>query len=378
MEEEQNYIVEEKSSNLVLPFIGILIFVAGGAVYYYVTYLAVNEPVVDEVVTEIEVDPFGKILTEEELAEYRSQIAGQLYFSAQKIDPESGDLGQYSTYSYDLAADNELNTVAQDLFYTEFAPIDQSNGVFLSDLEADETSPDFTHPTRLDYDTETFYFLEVPPMYFEQDLTVSPNGEYLAYSGIPYKSDDVPTDSPQLENWEVVIYNFATEENVTIPEAARPQWLNGGKDLVYLKTDGVYRYNLATKEEVKLLSEYNNLLIYNGLTVSSDSTRLILTIPDFYLIDIYEMSDSGDLSIYDRFSMSGSLFFDPIFSPDGKFYAVSSVGTGAINTETQTLEDINVEIRSPQNQSVIQTFEPSGFDFTSFKLGVWHNEAFQI
>jgi len=205
-------------------------------------------------------------------------------------------------------------------------------------------------------------FLETPSYWYEGAVKVSPTQEWLVYDGqVTNQGQGTYADYNDLDNWDVVLYNLKSSEFRIIQRAGHPVWFNGGDDILFVRTDGIYRYNLGAAGEERIISDWNNLDYRVQLAVPNNSASLVITIPQLNAVALYSFVDpvNGVLQQEGIITVSQTYFTEPVFSPSGLFYAVIST----INNQDDLTSSI--QIRSIGDRTVINNI-PIPFDQLSY------------
>lgn len=187
---------------------------------------------------------------------------------------------------------------------------------------------DALHPGWIDYREGTITSLDTPSLWYEDtvvvpDISVT-DRSYMAYAGMTDNIEPGTTEWYDLSNWQIVVHNPRTNDTRIIDNAAEPQWLNDGADLVYLKEDGIYRYNVATDASELLTNRWQNLSREARMAVAPDSSAFLLTVPNLGAITVYSFSDSlnGVGQEEGIIATDGVVYTDPVFHPNGREYTV--------------------------------------------------------
>lgn len=269
------------------------------------------------------------------------------------IDPV---VGATNLYTLDLTTQELFR--APDELPRSAIPADDSlvPGIFVGRYSDAAGTANERHPSWIDYRTYDWYRFDTPSLWNEGTIQAPnrnvPDRTWIAYDGQSTNFESGSRAFFNLSNWTIVVHNPATNETRTIPQAARPQWLNDGADLVYLKRDGLYRYNVSLDQSERLNTGWSNLGRDAQLAVADDSSRLLLTVPNLSTIAAYTFTDSlnGELELLGMIAQPGLIYTDPVFDVTGSYYAVlrfSDSPDGAYNPQ--------VELRNFISRDVIDT-----------------------
>lgn len=164
---------------------------------------------------------------------------------------------------------------------------------------------------------------------FERNLEWTATGGLLAFNRF-VGTDKTNVDLLPIDNWETVIVDVENDKEVTtIPGSWFPKWSPDGTQLLVLKTDGLYLFTVssASLEKVVPVGDGGKVIGTSMIDVSSDGTHLLWTTAKAGIITIGEISSWAPFSMKEigRIEDQQSEFYWPLFSPDGKFYAVQAI-----------------------------------------------------
>ncbi len=322
----------------------------------------------------------------EEAAQALTSAAGYLYLY--------GALEQTAEDVAALAADgNPTDAPAPSLFAYNLAaaaltavptlPADTANaipGIFVGRNDTAESPADAIHPAWVEYDSNLFYFFDTPSRWHEVDLrsyrAADEDKSYVVYAAANQQM--TPGDGAWLEiaNREIIVHYPYTNQTRTIPAAFRPQIINDGADILYVKEDGVYRYNLAAEASELVAGSWNNLTTNVGLAAASDSSAFVLTVPELDTIAVYTFTDSlnGEAVLQGMIAEEGTSYFDPVMSPDGRQYATLVGHDSDWNQNTGNYNSMRVEIRDVLDRTVRGTIPVEFTDSAPVYMLDWRTE----
>jgi len=160
-------------------------------------------------------------------------------------------------------------------------------------------------------------------------------------------------DVMDLGFWSVFIYNKNTKESVFIPDASSPQFLADGAGVLYVKSDGVYKYPFGTQETSEELvpSQLIGLTARDEIAVSPEGQYMVMTQPDSGMYRVFELTPGGLVTLQEVVD-DNTIFTSPIFHPvnnqafalvtypiDKQNNYVLQFSTIANNTPTQLIEN---------------------------------------
>ena len=266
--------------------------------------------------------------------------------------------------------DNSLHVAPTTLSDEVLENTDSPVGVYVGRNESPENPADTFHPAWVNYQENLFYFFDTPSLWNEGVIEVSGfslvDGKYITYDG---QVDDLSETDGEvfaaLQNWNVVVHNPYTGDTRVIEAAARPVWLNDGADVVYLKADGIYRYNIAADASEKIAGGWQNLDRNAQLAIAGDSSSLLLTIPAVNSLAVYTFSDSinGEMILQGIIADEETRYTDPVFAPDNRTYAVLVANTVDWNEETARYNTKRIEFRNIFSRGVVDVASPN-IDYT--------------
>lgn len=295
-----------------------------------------------------------------------ANIGGALFFSAHRIDDE---FRIPEIYKYDFA-DNATN-LAFDLPAYSYAPGNSDSDFDLAVVYVEGTEDhEGYQPVSIDRASKKVKTLPNNLGLSTTDLTFSPDGKYYAYS---FKTSN-KNSSNTLSNWNIAIYNYETGTMVTVPSAAKPEFIHDGANLVYMTTNGLFVYNLASAEIYLLTSLYQNLTSIDDYAISNDPSTLVMAIPSLHLISVLNLNTSDlqmgykEVGVIKSENMS---YRFPVISPDKKFFVVMAANKDNFDSGSSSYKKISAEIRSVSSQEVIKEINFDGLNPESVVTEEW-------
>lgn len=293
-----------------------------------------------------------------------TNIYGSLNISADYVGEEN--IPQIYTYNF---KDKKFQLIVDIPGYS-YSKANDKYGVLISYI-SDTQDPDGLQPTRYLYETGLSYLLPGANGYNEQDLTTSPDQTHYAYS---YQLSP-EADPNSIEDTFISLHNYKTGAIITIEKASEPEWLNQGKDMLYMKSDGLYRYNLATKSSSLVSGVYANLSTQVDIGVSTDSSTIVLTSPSAHLIAVFSVVDKENVTVEEPGAIvtPDTRYRDPVVSADGRLYVVMAAKDVAYDKASGTYSEINAEIRALNSSDILDTISFPEFTPGSVTLESWDN-----
>lgn len=193
------------------------------------------------------------------------------------------------------------------------------------------------------------------------DLSVSNNNTMYAYSFQTIEATSTEVDS--VNNWSIAIHTNFSGDAIVITEAIHPQWVDNSTAVIFMKTDGLYRIDLLTNEikEVAGLDD-RTFTVFDGLAVSKDSTKVLLTNAKGNQIEVLSLSGGGSVEVtvqsIGQITSPAVNYSNPLFSPDSQYYSVVATRLSEptmINGLLDFNNDSRIEIRYVTNADVMQS-----------------------
>lgn len=190
-------------------------------------------------------------------------------------------------------------------------------------------------------------------------MSWSPHKKLLARS-VLVNEDAINQEKISTLNWKVVITDEKGVLKEEIADAANPVWMPNSDVLLYLRSDGIYAYDVKVGSEVRIITflEGENTDPYSTIAimfeVSPDGKRLVVTTPGKGNISVYEVSSTMDVKeLYNQQNDSVTYSW-PIVSPDGKAFAVltrdvTDQGTANPRIEFYTVDDPSFDLINSQS-----------------------------
>ena len=285
------------------------------------------------------------------LANYRDDIKGHLYFSLVEMD-EANEPVNVNVHSYDLQTEIPRPVIGFGTNHSLY-PVSENIAAVVAALE-DNSGEVHEVPIWLNTETSEYGFLETADGYTPHRIAGFPGQEWGAASFV--KEDS--SDKHDLKNWKIIIEKPAGGESVVIEGATSPQWMNEGNDLVYIKTDGIYRYNLEAGVSELIFNVYQGLSSDVEIAVSPQNDYMVLTLPSVNTISVIQIDDAtnGVIREIGRVQTKGRQYITPTVSSSGRFYAV--VGRDADNLSNSVIEIWSARSREPLKTISLDDYIP--------------------
>lgn len=283
-------------------------------------------------------------------ADANATPTGHIVYTSPVILTQDSNQPSY-TYTYDLTTGTARTIIDQPT--RDYSPIDVKRTGVIAPRDTNNTNQSW-QPHVYDIDKQKLTEVANIAGFLTNDLTYSPDDSLYAYS---YRTDNNDLDNlGYIDNWKIAVHNTKTNELITIDRAAEPTWINDGADLLYTSPDGIFRYNLKTKTAVNVFSNYLPLSFSDDMAVSPDGKQVILTIPfirDKHAIILFSFSNddsvNGILTEKARIVSGDIIYTHPVFSPEGKFYAVAATVTDTDAVSRDSIEIRTLEAAEPVN-----------------------------
>ena len=293
-----------------MPLVAVVIIFGCGVGYFgYQHFMGVSE----QPFVRTEFQPYGLGATPAAEA-----MSGVIYYSAQTPKTDETDALPYS-YEFDVTGDTASPGALQPQYAVN--PLTATTSLVIASV-THNYSTDSWQPQIYNVETTELSLLPNEGGHHVQDLVLSPDHTMYAYS---YQVIPAADSEEQIDdNWRIAIRTFGSDTVTTIPAAHGPKWLNGGSQILYIGSGGVYRYDIATEKSELVLGGARIYTKYDEVAVSSDSQSVILTIPDINLISVLHFDDPYTSKLVEdgRVFADATSYSSPVISPDGKSYAV--------------------------------------------------------
>jgi len=192
----------------------------------------------------------------------------------------------------------------------------------------------------------------------ETDLTTSDTGLF-AYS---FQEED-KSESQSIADWKIAVHHFDGGIGpVIIDEAIEPHFSSDGNSLFYMKQDGIYRFDFASSTENLIFGNYTNLSTLDSFAFHTQTGTIIAAIVSWKIISVVQILNSDDVLEIGRIVTPGTVYRNPIFSPDGNHYAVQAMSEGG---------GISFEVRKINNQIPTYRQDISLYVPESVSLQTW-------
>lgn len=208
---------------------------------------------------------------------------------------------------------------------------------------------------------------------YERAIAWSGESKLLAFSRL--KADRVTDiDLLPLDNWETVVIHPDTNKLIAvIGGALYPQWSPDGTKLLFLKTEGLYMYDLETQTETEVigLPEGGVSISASMIDLSRDGKYLVWTTAKAGIISIHEILSWETMEVNEvgRMQVPNTEFYWPVFSPDGKFYAVQAIDKLVGNDFVR--KNARIEVRPMNSKTPVFTHSLEDFYFDGLFSDDW-------
>ncbi len=309
-------------------------------------------------------------------------MEGQTSIEVPPVGPNVGLVG-YLYYSGDLPGQGYQPGIYRHSFSSEFpsgfiADSAHSYAALKTDFDVmvmyqeGTTDPDNYQPVWRSRKNGEVGILQNENGYKETDLAVSPDEKRYAYSFQVEENGD----EFAITDWSIAIHNYETGARIVLPDAIEPTWTYGGKGLVYLKSDGIYFYDVETSTSIKMIERYQNLSSSEDLASTADGRYLVLTLPSLNQVAVFEeqVVETGLVAEYVELtglSDPGAKYRHPVLSPDGKLYAVVRVNESEYNEVTNSYTSAEVQVRATDTSQLIETVSLLEVDPNTLRLEAW-------
>jgi hypothetical protein len=205
----------------------------------------------------------------------------------------------------------------------------------------------------------------------QRGLALSPDRLTLAFSH--GNSGVAEADLYLLSNWSSALVDVASNTiSAEVSGAIQPKWSPDGSKILFMKTDGLYLYTVATHEQEKVLAipESGQMLTSSMYDVSPDGKRLIMTIPKKGVIIVNNIVTWEPFTLQEvgRIHEDATEYYWPQFSADGLYYTVQAI-TGAARSDQRS--DPRLEVRPILSRKVTMSLPLGNFDFNRLFTDTW-------
>ena len=173
-------------------------------------------------------------------------------------------------------------------------------------------------------ETGNLYQLTRDNLFYKRLPQWSPDGEHVAFTA----TDNLAAGT-SLEDWGAYTVDMQGY-TYKIASGAYPVWLSAELGLI-LRTDGVYLFNLAEKNVVKIISVNGEAQFNMRLAVSPDKKTLAWSTPGGGKIHLYTIKSLTPVSIEEVATLDTHGFWIA-FSPDSTKLAVQEVDWETLTT----------------------------------------------
>jgi len=311
-----------------------------------------------------------------------SDLMGSIYFSAAPTnDPDRSVI-----HTYELALSNNENNVTSLFYdYPSYSHSEISDdllvGMFFYNEEVFDKA---LQPSLLNLEDNTF--APLPSVADVTDMNVVVSGKNSPYYAYTYFTEALMTTMQEPEPDRLALEliggnNIAvhalnapnTEPLLEVFDAINPVFVNDGGNLLYMRFDGIYTFDLTTGEESLLIeSPVEPLTILDSFTLADDGMTIMLLLYSENQFLQYQKNET-QFSLVNTFTgLDPYGYANPLISPDGSMFAMQRYDHSTGNIEVQSTQ-FEIEFRSMQDGSVVDEKTITGFAVDSVTIGTWRN-----
>lgn len=293
-----------------------------------------------------------------------SDLEGSIYISLSAPDEKVTDI-----YAFNLES-NSLDEVFENKGeYARYASKVSPAGNKIAYMAYLPLSGEFPQLYIYDVDTEGISQLTSASSRNKRLPSWSPNGTSIAFTAHFADLNDEERLDPN--NWGIAIARFNAKVR-PVGLGTYPMWSPDGSVLLFLKKDGLYVYNIESRDISKAFT-----LPWGGeadttmkLSVSSDGTRLAWS--NYYQQEILLFKINSwspfDMEHISVIETPEGAPFQSVFSPDGNYLAVKKAGWDA---ELETRIDPQIAVYDLETFKSIKVFDLTEYNWGYFYLTDW-------
>lgn len=179
-------------------------------------------------------------------------------------------------------------------------------------------------------------------------------------------------EQAKVDNWNIFVIDREGNTRLALEGAAHPAWMPDGTKLLYLKSDGLYLYDIPAASEVRILqmnaAEGNvGVLTSTMFDISPDGAHLILTTQGRGMIEVFDIiPEPFDVTFVGRITSETESYSWPVISPDSQTYAVL-----VRNIDSNNGSVPRIEFRSILGRKVLLSYELKEFAPQTVILDDW-------
>lgn len=192
----------------------------------------------------------------------------------------------------------------------------------------------------------------------------SPDGEKIAFMAKKEIGDNPSSFNP--DSWSIYVTDIKGNEKL-LGKGAYPQWGPDSKQVVALRSDGLYLYDSEKQEGRKIWEmEGGDASLRMTIDISRDGSKLAWSTPNDNQIILMEISswEPFKAEIYE--TINDVFAFWPVFAPEGE-YLSAIVG----DESEDSVENLYLKIYDLETFEWRDILDLSGFSVTSMALTDW-------
>lgn len=203
--------------------------------------------------------------------------------------------------------------------------------------------------------------------FFKRHAELSPDGQKIAFMARNNLDEDKSFFSP--DGWSIYITDLNGNETF-LGKGAYPQWAPDSKQLVVLRSDGLYLYDSEKQEGKRIWDmESGKASLNMMIDVSRDGSKLAWSVSSDNQIILMNISSWEPFTTEIYKTIDNIFAFWPVFSPEVDYLAVI-VG----NENENNVENLHLEIYDLETFESDNVLDLNNFLVTSMSLTDWGYE----
>ncbi|MDD2753092.1 MAG: hypothetical protein PHT44_00540 [Candidatus Portnoybacteria bacterium] len=195
---------------------------------------------------------------------------------------------------------------------------------------------------------------------------LSPDGQKIAFMA-KQKLDNNAT-STSMDDWSVYVTDLNGNEKLLGP-GAYPQWSPDSRKLLFLRSEGLYLYNLEKEIGAKVWGMADGRAVLRmNIDVSRDGSHLAWSVPNNHQVILAKISSWEPFNLGEQKTIDEVFAFWPVFSPKGEYLAAITGDEEGIGVAKPWVTIYNTETLESQKVLDLNYFSVNAMTLTDWGI----------
>lgn len=195
---------------------------------------------------------------------------------------------------------------------------------------------------------------------------LSPDGQKVAF--MAKQELDNNATSTNIDDWSVYVTSLNGNEKL-LGRGAYPQWSPDSKKLLFLRSDGLYLYDLEKETSANVWGMADGRAVLRmGIDVSRDGSRLVWSAPNNHQVILAKIVSWEPFNLNKQKTINDVFAFWPVFSPKGEYLAVIAGDEDGISVAKPWVAIYNTETLESQKVLDLNYFSVNAMTLTDWGI----------